>query len=288
MLTYDDCIPCIMKEMRRISEDITKDQDLQEHIVDEALTILREIQMDQPPPYFAQKVQRKIREISGNPDPYKRFKDHFNKTALDLYPNLKSMVSDSKDPFHTAVSIALAGNIMDLATNNRVRLLRTIHKVTASTLEIDHVDALKESLEDAQNLLYIGDNAGETVMDRLLIEQFPQEIKTVYAVRGGPVINDATVEDAIFAGIHEIARVVSNGSDAPGTILEDCSEDFRKLFAGAECIIAKGMGNFETLSGVAHKTIFFLFLVKCERIAGHIGCPKGSAVVFKKEKGIVL
>ena len=131
----------------------------------------------------------------------------------------------------------------------------------------------------AQSILYLADNAGEIAFDRLLVEQIPTERVTV-AVRGHPVINDATLHDAQAVGLDRIVEVVENGSDAPGTILKDCSADFRRRFAEADLIIAKGQGNFESLYD-APGNLLFLFKVKCSVVAGHVRQPIGMQVLIQ-------
>ncbi|NQU08240.1 MAG: DUF89 family protein, partial [Candidatus Abyssubacteria bacterium] len=148
------------------------------------------------------------------------------------------------------------------------------------------VEDLFRAAAGAEHILYLADNAGEIVFDRLLLEALPVEKITV-AVRGAPVINDATMEDAETAGIPQIAPVIANGSDAPGTLVEECSEEFRSCFNVADLIIAKGQGNYETLSD-ARKHIFFLLSVKCQLIAADISAPVGALVVKRgKNSGLV-
>jgi uncharacterized protein with ATP-grasp and redox domains len=144
-----------------------------------------------------------------------------------------------------------------------------------------------KAVNESESILYLADNAGEIVFDRLLIEQMPTEKVTV-AVKGSPVINDATIEDAIHAGLPQIVDVIENGSDAPGTILENCSQAFRDHFAKADLVVAKGQGNYETLSDV-NKNIFFILKAKCPVISRNIGCEVGEMILqktkaFKGEK----
>ena len=185
----------------------------------------------------------------------------------------------SKDPLETAVRLAIAGNIIDCGANGNLAEI-------AITEGIEHAltDALKGplaeldmALNQADEILYLADNAGEIFFDRLLIELMPLEKVTV-AVRGSPIINDATITDAEEAGLTDLVTVIDNGSDGPGTILEDCSEDFRARFDQADLIVAKGQGNYETLSD-ADKDIFFVLKAKCPVIAKHLGCDVGSLVL---------
>jgi uncharacterized protein with ATP-grasp and redox domains len=189
------------------------------------------------------------------------------------------VVERSEAPFRTALRFAAAANAIDFGAVAEVEQpdsLLFIRQAMSETL-IGNAGALEKAAGSAEKILYLGDNAGEIVFDRLLIEQLPKE-KVVFVVRGGPVINDATREDAMAAGITGWVPVADNGSDVPGTLLAECSDQFRRLFAAADLVIAKGQGNYETLSG-ADKKIFFILKVKCRVIARHIGCPPGCLVV---------
>ena len=141
----------------------------------------------------------------------------------------------------------------------------------------DMLERLRRRVQETKSILYLADNAGEIVFDRLLIEQLPRDRVTV-AVKGGPVINDATREDAEAAGLIDLVEVIDNGSDAPGTILEQCSPSFQRRFAEADLVIAKGQGNYETLNDVPRE-VFFLLKVKCPVIARDIACDLGHIAV---------
>ncbi|MFP4242836.1 MAG: damage-control phosphatase ARMT1 family protein, partial [Chitinispirillaceae bacterium] len=140
------------------------------------------------------------------------------------------------------------------------------------------VSLLEQTLNSASRILFLCDNAGEIVFDRFLMESMPRE-KIICAVRGKPVINDATMEDARETGMTDLVKVVSNGSDVPGTFLKSCSPGFREIFENADLVIAKGQGNFETLSEVKQKKIFFLLQVKCPVISRDVGFPVGTFLI---------
>jgi uncharacterized protein with ATP-grasp and redox domains len=184
----------------------------------------------------------------------------------------------------TAFRLAIAGNIIDLGVKTSIAE-SDIEKIITNCLTADfdksHFEYFIDSVSRSERILYLTDNAGEIIFDKLLIEQLPLEKITV-AVRGKPVINDATMEDAEFAGLTNIVNVIDNGSDAPGTILEDCSQDFRDCFEKADLIIAKGQGNYETLSEI-NKKIFFILKVKCPVIARNIGCEVGEMILQKSK-----
>jgi uncharacterized protein with ATP-grasp and redox domains len=148
-----------------------------------------------------------------------------------------------------------------------------------------HIAEFAQAVEEAEDILYLTDNAGEVVFDRLLLEQLPRKKVTV-AVRGKPVINDATMEDAEYVGLAEVARIIDNGSDAPGTILSDCSDTFRRRFERADLIISKGQGNYETLADCP-RPIYFLLQVKCPIIARDLNCQVGTAILRRTSSRLV-
>lgn len=288
MRTYEECIPCLAGQIRRVAELATNDREKRAEIISNALKTLAEMGFENPPPYLGQTLYRTVKELSGNADPYKEFKRHFNRVGLELYPELRKIVGKSNVPFRTSVLISLAGNIIDFAPDHQIRLLYTIHKFLDDPPVIDFIPDLKRALEKARTVLIIGDNAGETIFDRLFIESAPKKQDYFYAVRGGAVINDATIDDALESGINRVSTVLSTGSDAPGVILNDCSSSFRNVFEVADVVVAKGMGNFETLCDIRHKKIFFILIAKCDLVAKHVGCSVGDGIVMQKNEGVAL
>ena len=279
MKTYFDCIPCIARQTLDAVRLATADETVHEQVLREVLRTAAEMDLRQAPPQLAQWIHRRIRRHIGQDDPYRQIKDRFNQMALKLYPMLQELVEKSDDPWETAVRLAIAGNVIDFGVNGRLGETEVRQSVThalSASLDAD-VGEFSGAVSDARQILYLADNAGEIVFDRLLIEQILPKKVTV-AVRGVPVINDATMTDAQDAGMTELTEVIDNGSDAPGTVLQDSSPAFRDRFHEADLIIAKGQGNYETLSEV-DKHIYFLLKVKCPVIARHIGCPMGSLVL---------
>ena len=280
MRTYFDCIPCFVRQVLDSVRMITDDERLHEKVMREALKMASEMNLSQSPPAMAQKIHRFIRKITGVDDPYLEVKNRFNTLALQLYPNLKQQVHASVDPIETAVRLAIAGNIIDFGVNSAVepsQVERTIAESLTDPLDTESLRVFKDVISQAKDILYLGDNAGEIVFDRLLIEQLPCE-KVTFVVKGGPILNDVVMEDAQIVGITDIVNVIDNGSDAPGTILDDCSDTFRRRFDQSDVVIAKGQGNYETLSDV-DKNIFFLVRPKCNVLARHLSCEIGSLVL---------
>ena len=279
MRTFFECIPCFVRQGLDSVRMVTDDEAVHEQLLREVLRAASEMDLRRSPPEMGQYVHRLIRELTGRDDPYRDVKDRFNRAALEIYPRLKARVEDSSNPLETAVRLAIAGNVIDLGVNSRVEeqdVREAIDHALNASLDGD-VEAFGEAVWGARDTLYLADNAGEIVFDRLLIEQLPPEKVTV-AVKGSPVINDATMTDAEATGLTGLVEVIDNGSDGPGTILEDCSEAFRRRFDRAGLVIAKGQGNYETLSA-AEKDIFFLLKAKCPVIARDLGCQVGSLVL---------
>jgi len=284
MRTYFDCIPCFLRQSLDSVRLITDDERIHEELMRQVLALACKMDLRQSPPAMAQKIHQLIRKLTGVQDPYRRIKERFNRLALQMYPELKNRVATSADPLETAVRLAIAGNIIDFGVNSDMEeshIEIIIAESLTAPLDMGVLEDFKQAAAQAENILYLGDNAGEIVFDRLLIELLGCKRITL-VVKAGPIINDATIEDAIDTGLSDVVKVIDNGSDAPGTILRSCSESFRHRFNEADLIVAKGQGNYETLNNV-DKEIFFILRAKCPVIARHLGCEIGSLVLTKNE-----
>jgi len=228
------------------------------------------------PPQLAYRIHQQVQQLTNNIDPYRDDKDQATQQALALYPELKKKVREASDPLEMAIRIAIAGNIIDLGVAESYDLEATLKRVLTQPFAINDLVALRSALARSVSVLYLADNAGETLFDRVLIESL--ELPVSYAVKAGPIINDATHEDAVAAGIDQIAEIIDNGSNAPGTLLDQCSELFCKRFAQADLIIAKGQANYESLSDNP-APIFFLLQAKCNVIARDLGIAEGGTVL---------
>jgi uncharacterized protein with ATP-grasp and redox domains len=279
MKTFFDCIPCFARQALDAVRLVTDDEVVHERLLRDVLRAASEMDLRQSPPVMGQRIHRLIRSLTRQRDPYREIKHRHNQLALELYPQLRAFVHSSRNPLETALRLAIAGNVIDLGANARLDescVSEVIERALSAPLNGD-VHAFAEAVAGARMVLYLADNALEIAFDRLLLEQMPVEKVTV-AVRGAPVINDATMIDAQVAGIPGLVEVIDNGSDAPGTILQDCSPEFRRRFEQADLIVAKGQGNYETLGDVA-KDIFFVLKAKCPVIARHLRCHVGSLIL---------
>lgn len=276
MKTFLDCIPCFLNQALRAGRAVTEDPEILKAILDRAASRIKDMRLDQTPPEMALAVYSDVREVTGTEDPFSQLKTEHITEALSLYPGLRQKVHGSDDPLLTAVRAAIAGNVIDLGASREFRIKEDIDTVLGQEFAVFHMAAFRRAVETAKKILYLGDNAGESVFDRLLIETMGKPV--TYAVRGRPVINDVTLDDAMASGLCEAAEVVSSGSPAPGIIPDLCSPEFLRLFHEADMIVSKGQGNYEGLSGTA-RPVFFLLMAKCPVIAEDIGVEVNDIVL---------
>jgi len=277
--TFLDCIPCFMEQALRAVRMATDDEAVQQRVLREVAARIAELDLTRTPPEMGQIIHRTVREATGNTDPYADVKRACTEAALRMLPELRDVVTRSDDRLGAAVRVAIAGNIIDFGAQPGLRLdsLRdSLDSALRAPVDGRGIDRLRKLADSAEQILYIGDNAGETVFDRVLIEELPTE-RVTFAVRGHPVINDATRDDAAAAGLDELVPIIDSRGDVPGTLLSDAGERFLEHFFHSDLVIAKGQGNYETLSN-APREIVFLLRVKCPVIARDIGARLGDCL----------
>jgi damage-control phosphatase, subfamily I len=283
-----DCIPCFLRQALEAARLASPSSAVHEQVLREVLRWTAEMDVARPAPVATQHIHRLIRALTGVADPYRDAKDQQNRMALALLPELNALMAAAADPLMMAVRLAIAGNVIDLGAKAKVTeadVRDDIRQVLTEPL-VGEPAAFRQAVAKARRILYLADNAGEIVFDRLLIEQLSPARVTV-AVRGAPVINDATMADARAAGLHDIVEVIDNGSDAPSTLLDTCSREFQQQFAAADLIIAKGQGNYEALSDGPDQ-LFFLFKAKCFVVADYLGVPVGAHVLARAKDRVTV
>jgi len=280
MKTYLDCIPCFFRQGLEAARMVTGNEEKQREVLDRIAEELPQISVNSTPPEMGRKIHKIVRRITGSSDPYREIKDKYNKIALGLYPELRERVRKAKDPLLMSIRVAIAGNIIDFGVKTHIDIEKEVEEILKQDFAIFDYIPFKKVLGHTDELLYIADNSGEVVFDRIMIELIIEKLnkKVTYAVREKPIINDATIEDALFCGIDKVARVISSGSDGPGTFLFLATNEFRSYFNRVKLIISKGQGNYETLSE-EDKPIFFLLKAKCPVIAKDLGCKAGDIVL---------
>ena len=281
MKTYLDCYACFIRQALEATRIANQEETVQKKVLNEVMERLKIMDLSVSPPRQAQVIHRLIRKVTGLKDPYADIKKEHNMELLRLEPMLLEHIQKSPDRLQEAMKVAGACNAIDMGPN-RVwkRAEELVDQIKNPTLGPFDVDGFKQQLYNSKTMLYIADNAGEIVGDKILLSVLTEQPKPdiLFAVRGAPVLNDATLEDAEQVGIDRMARVITTGADCPGIILSECSREFREAFERVDLILAKGQGNYETLNQ-AGQNIFFLLQVKCALVARDIHSSVGQIIL---------
>ena len=275
-----DCYLCLLRQAFSAAKLATSDSELQKEILWRAIKIVSSSAPEEAPPavlYF--RINRMIRELSGSEDPYREHKRKANRRALDLHSALSDLWRRAEDPLLAALRISIVGNLLDLVAKpippSRDELLDLIRN---APFAINHYEKLKEEISKASKILVLVDNCGEIVFDKILLQELGRRgARIKVAVRGGPLGDDATLEDAKYVGLDEFAEIITTGFDGP-PIFEHCSPEFLQAFEEADLVISKGAANYEILWG-EDKNIFFLLPVKCPSFCRHFNCSEGALVL---------
>lgn len=278
MKTYLDCMPCLTRNAVTIARKCTGDPVLQRRIVTEAMHLLANCDLHWAPPLYARDIAEIALKLSGDPlaDPYRQEKDKSTALARQLLNELKTIPEYDPDSFESRLRLAIAGNILDFgvfADLNLEEAVRTIRQAFTRPIDRDAVRKLEARIRDSRKILYVLDNCGEAVFDRVFIELFKD--KVTIGVRGGNSLNDVTGKELEISGFDASFPAVDNGSRIPGTMPEFIGEEFRRAMESADLIIAKGQGNFETMDEIPYPASF-LFLAKCPVVIRKIGAEMKS------------
>jgi uncharacterized protein with ATP-grasp and redox domains len=278
MRTFLDCYPCFLRQALDAARYVHADENQQESIIQKSLLLLAEMPPTSRPPEVSSKIQKIVCSVTNHSNPFGTLKQTCTQEALELVPWLQGVIHDSADPLATALRLSAAGNIIDFGAAREFDLQAVIREVLTAEFATYHLKEFKQDLEKASVILFLADNAGETVFDRLLIEQIGKPV--FYAVKSGPILNDAVLRDAIDAGLDKVATIIETGHAMPGANLENSNPEFRRLFQTADLIISKGQGNYEMLSENP-EPIYFLLKAKCAIIARDLQVPLGSFILKK-------
>lgn len=286
-----DCYPCLLRQVLSTAGLCGLDENRTREVINYAMSKLQVASRDDSPQHIIVRVNEFIHkhyfEHKEVFDPYAALKKTSNETVLSRIGRLTDMMHKADAPLEYAVKLAAAGNIIDFGANDHsaIDIEDEIRKIPSLRFSHYAYDEFRGMLTEARSVLYIGDNAGEIVFDRLLINQikslYPQ-VRIVFAARSQPVINDVTTDDAYAVGMDNEAEVISSGCRYPGVILEETSDEFRRYFNEADVVLAKGQGNFEGLSGIEDNRLFLILRIKCERVAKVVGASVGALVFLQK------
>jgi uncharacterized protein with ATP-grasp and redox domains len=239
---------------------------------------------DQSPAYYAYYIQKFVKELTGSEDPFREIKKISNQRAMEILQRIdaEGLLQKSEEPLKLALKFSAIGNILDFAILSEEEAFSKVEELLERDFDIDHFESFKRKLENSSKVMILGDNAGEIVFDKLLVKELKSLGKeVVYVVKGGPILNDATLEDAKEVSMTSLCKVITNGNDRVGTLLEYASEEFLKEWNSTDLVISKGQANFESLSDIKDKPIYFLLTTKCRPVAKETGANKVGALVFK-------
>ena len=276
-----DCVACIFNQALRVTKALKLPPDEAKHLLDEAACLLPTFSLSLTPPENATPMYTKFSEILGKEDIYATQKREAIEKAESLVPFCETLIETSDNPLDAAVRIAIAGNVIDLASEYVYDLEAEIRNVLQTPFAVDHIDQLLEDVSKSKKLVYLADNAGENVFDRILIKyikQFYPKIKIFYFVRTKPIINDICVADLENDPIHRFATVVDSGVKTPGIVPEALSDEAKRIFEEADTILSKGMGNYECLSEYKERKLYYLLKVKCQVVARSLALEPGDLV----------
>ena len=282
MLVTTDCIPCYFFQALSSAKYVKASRDKQAEVLYEVARLLPELTFDVSPAHNSTLVLRLANRILGVEDPYREAKEHYNRLITDMYPRLREMVDNSPSSLDMAARLSVVGNIIDLGIKAEIDIEGTIAQVINEGFALDNSGILFGMLDEKpRTVLFLVDNAGEIAFDRPFVEEMVKRgHRVVVGVKSGPILNDATMEDAIQVGMDKVTEVVETGSDWVGTNLPTCSDDFKKLYENADIVIAKGQANYETIEG-SREDLFLILKAKCESVAENIGVPLGKMVFLK-------
>lgn len=279
------CIPCIMKQAYNTAVRATADQTVIREILSRTAEYVKTLDLSMTPADASNFAYEITRELSGNPDPYEAEKKQYNNLCLSMLPELRRRIGKESDRLTATARAAILGNLIDLGIGLEFDLERDLERIFSMPFGRDDTPILRAILDESgKRILYLGDNAGEIVFDRLFVEYLAERHDIVFTVKKGPVINDATMEDAIHAGIDRIAQVIDTGSNGIGVKWSAVSRRFLEAWDDADIVISKGQANFETTDG-SPGTIFHLLRAKCPSVAEALGVKFGDIVLAAQKNG---
>ncbi len=277
-----DCLVCLFNQALKTTKLLNLDDKTSAKILFEIAKILPNYSLDFTAPQIAKDTYKLIEDITNNPDPLLKAKKEAIKEVKSFKPFLYEKISKSNDKLLTALKIAVVGNVIDFGAKKQFNLKETLENIFNTPFKIDNYLELKGKLKKAKKVVIIGDNCGENILDVLLADVLKSmfEIELFYFVRGKPIINDVTIKEAKNSDMPKFATIIDTGVPTPGYDLKYANEESKQIFNEADVIIAKGMGNFESLYKITNRNIFYLFIIKCNVIANAINANEKDIILL--------
>jgi uncharacterized protein with ATP-grasp and redox domains len=279
-----DCVPCALRSALAAVRQVSDDDWLAAKVLKQVMADMPEVDPERSPAEYSLEVLRNALKVAGCADPYKEERGRQNAAARELLPVAREAMEKSKDKLETAVRLALAGNCFDPLLEDFDPAAYVESALETQPARFDYSE-FRQAAKAAESVLYILDNCGEAVFDKLLVERLlGKNRKVLVAVRHSPVLNDVTRQEAEELSFSDVATIVDPGKDMLGVVQSFASAQFRETFKSADMVVAKGQANYETLAG-AQRDIFFLLQIKCRVVAEHIGLKAGDACLAYVRSG---
>lgn len=282
-----DCFVCFVSQAIRAVEIINKKDEDAINALKNVANVLSNLSYNVPPPLISEFVYGSITKTLNHDDPYCEIKKKYNKLALGHLDDLKSYILSEKDKLKAAINISVAGNIIDFGSQiERFNIQETLSSSINEGFTLNDIEIFQKDLKKAKDLLFLADNAGEIVFDKLFLETLKSlypKLKIYIALRGKPIINDVTKNDILGLGLEEVGEIIESTKPTPGFWPDYCDNYCKEIYKKADIIISKGQGNFETLSEFNDERIYFLFIIKCSVVANYLNKPKLSRIFAKKK-----
>jgi len=285
------CFSCMVTQVEKIISILDLDYESGINIMREVFSFMSEMDLSSPTPVIARQVYTLMDELTGCEDPFAAVKKMSNDNAAHLVPEIRKMMDTGSGRLADALRVSISGNIIDYGapgSGEMVNIRGSLDEAMSSPVDGDTLNSFSRDTENAERILFIGDNAGEIVFDMVLLEELPAS-KITYVVRGGPIINDATMHDVAYTGLDRSVRVIDTGDRTPGIDFSGSSDEFMQEMERADMVILKGQGNLETVydqdlrpfmkQGVP---LYFLIKVKCDYIAEMIERNIGDIAFLRR------
>lgn len=281
MFIDEACVSCIINQSVKVSNAIGANEALKNQLKSSVEELSKEFSYSDTPPEIASYVYEKMAQIAGKEDLYDEVKALSTQKALSFIPALKTKLLYAENPLLIATKIAVAGNVIDLAAAVEFDLTQELESIFQREFAWNDFDIFAKEIENAKNIVILGDNVGEHIFDYIFIETLKELYPNrnySYFVRGNPIINDVTMKEAKEAGFEELCQLVDSGVNTPGFAYTRANQNAKNIFDNADLVISKGMGNYESLTP-SHKTnICFLLKVKCGVVANSFGKEIGDII----------
>ena len=286
MKVKHECASCMLRQANEAIEQASKDENIRMNTTLKVLEFMnKQFNENINSNKLGTDLHHLVMEETGCDDPYKELREEGNKLAEKMIPSVEKMLEDNQS-LENYIKVAIAGNIIDFgALDESADMEKAIIQQLNNPLVSTDINEFEDSLNKANNILYLADNGGEIVFDKILIKKLKEEydLNITLALKEGPILNDALVQDAIDLDLDKYTTLISTGASSVGVVKEYISDELHELLNTSDLVISKGMGNFEGLTEMNTKSpIYYLLSIKCSAISKEVGLEIGSNALIKR------